>query len=48
MSLTENSEARAKFLDIVVTIENTNKNDRMLASLVNKNKEYLNRRMLSS
>ena len=48
MSLIDNSEARNKFMDIVVTIENTNKNDRMLNSLVNKNKEYLNRRMLSS
>ena len=49
MSLTENlEEARSKFMDIVITIENTNKNDRMMASLVNKNKELINRRMLSS
>ena len=48
MSLIDNSEARNKFMDIVVTIENTNKNDRMLNSLVSKNREYFNRRMLSS
>ena len=47
MTLTENSESRNKFLDIIVSIENTNKNDRMLKTLLNKNKENLNRRMLS-
>ena len=47
MTLTANSESRNKFLDIIVSIENTNKNDRMLKTLLNKNKENLNRRMLS-
>ena len=48
MFLTENSESRNQFLGIITKIENTNKNDRMLNSLVNKNKENFNRRMLSA
>ena len=46
MFLTDNSDARNKFMEIVTTIENTNKDDRMMKSLVKKNNENLNRRML--
>ena len=47
MSLTENTESRNKFMEIIVSIEKNNKDDKMLKSLVNKSKEYLSRRMLS-
>jgi len=47
MSLRENTESRNKFMEIIVSIEKNNKDDKMLKSLVNKSKQYLNRRMLS-
>ena len=47
MSLTENTESRNKFMEIIVSIEKNNKDDKMLKSLVNKSKEYLSRRILS-
>lgn len=47
MKLTENSEARNKFMDIIVSIENNNKDDRTLQSLVSRSRENLDRRMRS-
>ena len=48
MKLTENSEARNKFMDIIASIDNNNKDDRTLQSLVSRSREYLDRRMRSS
>jgi hypothetical protein len=47
MFLIENSESRFKFMELLSSVENNNKDDQMLKSLVKKNQENLNRRMLS-
>jgi hypothetical protein len=47
-SKVNNSESRNKFMEIVVSIENTNKDDKMLSSLLDKNRKNLNRRMRDS
>ena len=47
MNLVDNSESRNNFMDLLAVADNYNKNDHMLKSLVKKNQENLNRRMLS-
>ena len=47
MLLIDNSESRFKFMELLSSVENNNKDDRMLKSLVKKNQENLYRRMLS-
>ena len=48
MSKLDNSESRNKFIEIIISIENNNKDDKMLESLLKKNRENFNRRMRAS